>query len=427
MDRPYGGGPILTDTIWRDRNFLLLWVSSSLSALADSAYFIVLAWTVVSSTHSELALGTTLMLAALPRLALMLLGGVAADRVSPKLLLTISLGARALILAALALAFSAGMAERARDFYVVALLFGTVDAFYWPTQGAIVPRVVTSARLATANSVIQTAQQLATVLGPLLAGVLLRFSPDRVFFSVAILYLIAVATVVFLHIPRWAGAFQDGPGSSPWTDLVTGLRYVFQVRVMAVIMGIAMVMSLLFMGPINVGLPTFISHHGWSGTIYGYFESALGVGAILGGLLTMALKGLRGHYRWIGIVASLIGWAFAGVSMIHGWPMGVALMAIAGAGMSITTIPTMTYIQTIADEALLGRVMSLFTLMSIGLTPVSYALCSWILSTQLLKAHQLMFASGILLALLFLSLFLFPEYRTMEDHPRWRHQESASR
>lgn len=246
----------------------------------------------MSATHSEAALGTTLLLASLPRLALMLVGGVAADRIHPKLLLGLSLAARAVILGVFASWMGIGIHVDAVDFYLVAVLFGTVDAFYWPTQGALVPRVVSPDRLPQANSLIQTAQQLATILGPLVAGVLLREPSRLVFYAVACLYVVAVIAVMGLRVPRWTDRQETAHPKSAWADLVKGLRYVQSVRVMLVIMGIAMVMSFLFLGPINVGLPIFVNHQGWSGSVYGYFESALGVGAVVGGLLSLALKGL---------------------------------------------------------------------------------------------------------------------------------------
>ncbi len=406
-----------TAAIWKQANFLVLWTASSLSALADSAYFIVLAWTVVRATHSELALGTTLLLASIPRLALMLFGGVAADRVSPKLLLLLSLLARGVILAALGLLFMAGVRERALDFYVLALLFGTVDAFYWPTQGSLVPRVVEPRQISVANSLIQTVQQGSFVMGPLLAGILLRLPARETFLVVAAVYLLGSGAVVFLKasLPAVRPA-----ASSPWRDLTQGLRYVASVRIMALIMGIATVFGLVLMGPLNVGLPLFVNQHHWSGAIYGYFEAGFGAGAVLGAVGNALLKGLRGRYRWIGGLGTITGIALAGVPLVSSWGPGAALMALAGASMTLVSIPIMTYMQVIADQELMGRVMSLMTMTSIGLTPVSYALCSWFLSSQLLVPQDLLMGAGILIALLFLSLFVIPDFYHMEDNPRWQ-------
>ncbi len=407
-----------TAAILKQANFLVLWTASSLSALADSAYFIALAWTVVQATHSELALGTTLLLASIPRLALMLFGGVAADRVNPKVLLLMSLLARSAILAALGLLFMSGMRERAMDFYVVALLFGTVDAFYWPTQGSLVPRVVEPRQISVANSLIQTVQQGSFVIGPLLAGILLRLPAHQTFLVVAAIYLLGSVAVVFLKASL--SADREARAASPWRDLTQGLRYVASVRIMALIMGIATIFGLVLMGPLNVGLPLFVNQHHWSGAIYGYFEAGFGVGAVLGAVGNAVLKGLRGHYRWIGGLGTITGMALAGVSLVSAWGPGAALMALAGASMTLVSIPIMTYMQVIADQELMGRVMSLMTMTSIGLTPVSYALCSWFLSAKLLLPKELLMGAGILIALLFLSLFVIPDFYHMEDNPRWQ-------
>ncbi|WP_232622331.1 hypothetical protein, partial [Rhodococcus rhodochrous] len=67
------------------------------------------------------------------------------------------------------------------------------------------------------------------------------------------------------------------------------------------------------------------------------------------------------------------------VSFMHVLPFGLSMMLLVGITMAMTNIPLITYIQTIVPAHMLGRVMSLLTTMSIGLGPVSYALCSFLL------------------------------------------------
>lgn len=71
-------------SLWRNCAFVRLWCGTILSALADSAFFLVLSWFIVDVTGSETMLGTTLICMSVPRLLFMLIGGVAADRWSRK-------------------------------------------------------------------------------------------------------------------------------------------------------------------------------------------------------------------------------------------------------------------------------------------------------------------------------------------------------
>ncbi len=83
------------------RDFRLLWLGESVSLLGDQFYFVALTWLTLQITGSGLALGTVLMLAAIPRAALMLIGGAVTDRVSPRPIMFISNAVRAVLVAAL--------------------------------------------------------------------------------------------------------------------------------------------------------------------------------------------------------------------------------------------------------------------------------------------------------------------------------------
>jgi MFS family permease len=279
--------------------------------------------------------------------------------------------------------------------YVVATLFGVVDAFYWPTQSALVPHALPAGTLPVANSFIQTAQQLSMVLGPLLAGAVLQLRHFSWIFSiVAGLYAISVAAISFIRIgPAELG--ETAVRSNIWTEVGDGVRYVLGIRILLFLMLASMLINLFFMGPVNIGLPSLVQDRGWSGTIYGYLESAIGLGAVAGGGFTVLMKGMRGHFRWIAFSAAGIGLGLSAASVVTHWEWGVVFMAASGAAMSITNIPVITYVQTIVEKSMMGRVMSLLTLMSVGLTPVSYGLSALILRTRLLSPQGLMMVGGL--------------------------------
>lgn len=413
--------------VWREPNFIPLWIGSSLSSLADSAYYIVLAWFVLRLTHSDADLATTLLLASLPRLLFMLIGGVVVDRISPRLLMLVSLAIRAGILLGLAAWLAQShVSLHVTALYVVATLFGVVDAFYWPTQSALVPHALSPGTLPVANSFIQTAQQLSMVLGPLLAGAILQLRHFSWIFSiVAGLYAISVAAISFIHIgPREVEEKAVQPNI--WREVGDGVRYVLGIRILLFLMLASMLINLFFMGPVNIGLPSLVQDRGWSGTIYGYLESAIGLGAVAGGGFTVLMKGMRGHFRWIALSAAGIGLGLSAASVVTHWEWGVVFMAASGAAMSITNIPVITYVQTIVEKSMMGRVMSLLTLMSVGLTPVSYGLSALILRTRLLSPQGLMMVGGLVIALFCAALIFQPDFRHMESHPRWKHAELES-
>ncbi|WP_053958761.1 MFS transporter [Sulfobacillus thermosulfidooxidans] len=404
------------------RSFVSLWIGSFFASLADSAYYVVLAWFVLQLSHSAADLGTTLLLASLPRLVFMAVGGVIIDRFNPKIILMVSLLLRAgilLVVSQLPIDTSSSIVP----LYMIAFLFGVIDAFYWPTQNAMVPFVVDALNLGRANALIQTSQQFSIVVGPLVAGLLLRMTHfSMIFMIIAGLYGISFAIITMVHLTySRLSQPKKHPGiKGLLVNLVEGIRYVLRIRVILFLMLASMLINLFFMGPANIGLPSFVQDHGWSGTIYGDFESALGLGAVLGGIVVGLFNGLRGHFRWLAITASGIGVGLAATSLVHHWFLGIVFMGMSGVAISVTDIPIITYVQTIVDQAMLGRVMSLFSLMSVGLTPLSYALSALVLHSHLLRPANLMLLGGMIVAIFCAALIFQRDFRSMEQHPRWQ-------
>ncbi len=120
-----------------------------------------------------------LLVAGLPRAVLVLVGGVAADRFSPRSIMLASNAARAVVVAVLAVLVFTGSVELWMLF-ILAFVFGAVDAFFWPAQGAIVPMLVSDDKLPGANGLMQGSQQLTGLLGPALAGILVGGGGHRV-------------------------------------------------------------------------------------------------------------------------------------------------------------------------------------------------------------------------------------------------------
>jgi len=203
-------------------------------------------------------------------------------------------------------------------------------------------------------------------------------------------------------------------------DLAAGIRYVASIRPIALIMAIAFFMNILTPGPLSIGIPILVKNFGWSGSAFGYLMGAVGVGAIIGGIITGLANGFRGHYRLLAIFIAGMGSGIAATGFMHNLGFGITAMLVVGTMMSMVDIPIIIYIQTVSDQKMLGRVMSLLSLTSMGLGPVSYALTSFILQHGLADAQTVMITGGTLLAITGLSIILFRDFRTMEEHPSWK-------
>ncbi len=428
-------------SVWKDINFIWLWIGTTLSAFGDGAYFILLGWYVIDVTKSDLALGTALICSSIPRIIFMLFGGVAADRISKKTILVVSLLTRIVVLSLFGLylwSIHGGVAIYL--VYIMAIVFGTVDAFFWPANQSMVPSLVPKSAIGTANSVIQTSQILSMAVGPLVASLLLWLPGYPIMFlAVSICFLAGIMGLapmklhnehhdIAIHLEEME--LEDGRNdaikstgkkkNSPLRDIVEGIRYVRSIRILTFIMVVSLVINLLFMGPANIGLPTLVKQLHWSGSDYAYLEGALGVGGILGGILAGLLKNFRGHFLCLSGIGAVFGFAFLFVGWVHRLPVQLVLMGISGLCLSLLNIPILTYVQTISQTKMIGRVMSLLTLMSIGLIPVSYAVSSFLLQLRIINVVGLIVISGAFMGIFSLTWLFIKEFRTMEEYPAWK-------
>lgn len=419
--------PIKTgdSSLWRHSAFVRLWCGTILSALADSAFFLLLSWFIVDMTGSEAVLGTTLICMSIPRLLFMLLGGVAADRWSRKWIMFGSIFARGLILLLFSLLLAIdGGGWLPYSAYAVAVLFGMVDAFFWPARSSILPFLVPREQLAKANSMMEISQQISTVGGPLVSALLIRSAHYPLMFLIlGVCFLAGTCFIFALRLPPAAAEGAPGPAStessSYFKDIFSGIRYTFSVPILSIIFVTSLFTNMTFSGPINMGLPLLVKSLGWNGSAYSSLSITLGIGMIAGGILTGLCNGFRGKFMLLPLILAVMGLSISSLFFMQHLALGYAAMLIIGLALSMTNIPYITYIQSIVPAHILGRVMSLLSLMSIGLGPVSYAICSFVLEHKVATPAVIMLAGGLGLAVIAMGLLMFREVRQMERHPAW--------
>ena len=144
----------------RERNFRLLFIGSTISLLGDQFYFVAMPWLILQQTGSAVAMGTIMMAGAVPRTVLMLMGGAVSDRTSPRRIMMITAGTRAILVTVLGGLISLHLLHT-WQLYAMAALFGTADAFDAPAGQAFIPFLVKPEQLVAAISVSQVRTQLS--------------------------------------------------------------------------------------------------------------------------------------------------------------------------------------------------------------------------------------------------------------------------
>ena len=151
------------------RDFRLLMTSQVAGLLGNHLYLIALPWLVLQLTGDVVAMGTTIVLSGVPRIALTPMGGAISDRLSSRTVMLGSNIARAGLLALLAWLVLAGRVGL-WTLYGFSLACGLIDAFSAPARSAIVPQLVRQDCLQMANVVASSLEQFCGLVGPVAAG-----------------------------------------------------------------------------------------------------------------------------------------------------------------------------------------------------------------------------------------------------------------
>ncbi|MGW1165039.1 MFS transporter [Streptomyces sp. NPDC002550] len=354
----------------RDPDVLRWLAAYTSSMLGDSVYYLALSWAAVRAGTPAQA-GLVMSASALPRAVLMLGGGVIADRFGPRRVVIGSDAVRCaavLAVAALLLLTSPGLWPLA----LLALVFGTVDAVFMPAVGALPVRLTDKGQLARVQGMRGLAIRFSSVVGAPLGGLGVAVGGAPAAFALAGL-LIAVSVPLLLSVRIRDLPKDDTPevAGTAWSELRAGLRYIRRHRVLAPLMLAIALGDLGFVGPLNVGLTLLADRRGWGASGMGWVLAAFGVGAGAASLLLT----VRGRLPRAGLVT---GWACAVGAVAVGALAFVPTLAAAAATALLVGLLTGlsgalcgALLQTRSDPAYLGRVTSVSSLISLGLTPLS--------------------------------------------------------
>lgn len=208
--------------------FAWIWCGQTISRLGDSLYRIALSWWVLEKTGSATIMGTVLIFSFAPMLIFLLIGGVAVDpfpRLKVMILSDILRGATIIIVAVLA----ALQLLEVWHIYIASLIFGFVDAFFFPAYTAIIPELTPRELLPGANSLTSLSAQFANVAGPAIGAALVGLGGSAFGFAMNGLsfFLSALCLLPALKTrPVQTAADESGPRPAMLTQLKEGLQVI---------------------------------------------------------------------------------------------------------------------------------------------------------------------------------------------------------
>jgi MFS transporter, DHA3 family, macrolide efflux protein len=371
--------------LW-NRDFGLVLSGQTVSQLGNQAFSVAMAFWLVEATGSASLMGLLLTASSLPGVLLGPVGGAVADRFNRIKIAVAADLVGGVAMTGLALVMFSGRASTSALvalFFAVAVLMGTVRAFFLPALGAAIPDLVPPDRLAAGNSLTQLTAQGALLVGQGVGGILYSLlGAPLLFLFDGLSYLVAAGSEAFVRLPppRSPDAGEAGAGLRHvfrrfWTDIKEAMAYVKATRGL---LGFVLAAAgyNFFLMPIVVLLPFFVADYlGRGARWYGFLLAGISAGEILGFVLAGVVR-LRGRAKANFLIALMVlaPTPFALIGFIRSAPVALAVAVALGAAIGMINVHVMTIMQASTPQELRGRVMGLLGTLGGAVIPVGMAL-----------------------------------------------------
>jgi MFS family permease len=351
----------------RHRNFRLFFGGQSISLIGTWMTRIATAWLVYRLTKSALLLGTVSFVGQIPTFLLAPFAGVLVDRLNRRQVLvwtqTLAM-VQSLALAWLTLSRRITI----HDVLALSAFQGVINAFDMPGRQAFMVQLVEDrADLSNAIAINSSMVNLARLLGPSLAGIVIAATNEGWCFLIDGVSYIAV--IISLLLMRVHVARVKRATTSMFEQMREGWQYVstfVPIRNILILFGLVSLMGI----PYVVLMPVFAAQvlHGGAHTL-GFLMGAAGVGALVSALSLVLRKSVRGLIKMIPIAAAAFGAGLILFGLSHTVWLSFLLMMVVGFGMMQGITASNTIIQTLVPEEMRGRAMSYYTAAFVGMAP----------------------------------------------------------
>ena len=354
--------PALQPSLFKNRNFLLLWLAQVMSSLGDWALLIAIPVVVYDGTNSASKLGLSVVAETAPAIVLGVFAGVLVDRWDRRVVMIVSDLGRMLTVALLLGIHHLdhpGHLERA-DLWLIygaAFLTSAFSSFFYPARSALMAALMPRERLMQANALSSSSLRLTQLLGPALAGLLLHWlHPHGIFLFDALTFLFSAVCVSLVANPEVRRDLAPGMAGVV-RDLREGLSYFAPGTTLGNLI------SVLSLGSFTTGVSNALLYVfvrdvlKITGSGFGYLVSAVGVGALLAVPLVAGPLKDAPPARLIAAGFLIMGTGGAIFAYAPSAAVAAIIMVFMGLGNMLMFLPALTMCQTEPPPEVRGRVM----------------------------------------------------------------------
>jgi len=359
--------------VFRHRNYRLFFSGQLVSLMGTWMQSIAQGWLVYALTHSPFLLGVTAFSGQVPVFFVTAFGGTIADRVDRRRMLIVT-QSLAMTQAATLAALTLTGVVKVEEVIALALCMGLVNAFDIPTRQAFTVDMVGREDLRNAISLNSVMFNLARIVGPTAAGLLVAVAGEGVCFAINAISYAAVLTSLFLiRVPPRPHRVPE----HPLRELRAGALYAWntwQIRNSLLLVAVCAAFGASYLA-LMPAVARDVLHQGSEGL--GFLMGAVGLGALCGAYALARVP--ERHLAMTPVLAA----ASFGVSLVlfahsHSLPLSMALLLPTSFSLMLLGGSTNTLIQTVAHDHFRGRVVSFYTMSFMGMMPWGSLVLGWI-------------------------------------------------
>lgn len=393
----------------RHRDFRLLLTGQTVSSFGNSISNVAVPFQLLALGASPLQLGITVAIETVAAVAFLLLGGAVADRWQRRTLILASDAVAGAVVSILAV-LSASGTLRIEHIYVAAVFLGAAEAFLSPAFNAIIAELVPPEILRAGNAARLLSRSAARIAGPTVGGLVVAFiSPAAAFAIDALTFAFSFGTLLFARPDRRSIA----PASSIVAEIREGFGYVFRYRWLWTTTAYFMLVNVAYAGQSGVMTPLLVRDAlGGDARVFGFVNSAYGVGTIVAGIVVAQLA-MRRPGRVMFAFEVLAALSVLAVGLSPTLPVLLGAMALMGVSLASSTVIWQSLLQRRVPAQVLGRVSSIDLLGNSVINPLAPLIAAALIG-PIGPAGTFVAAGGYALALVIVAVIASP-LRDMED------------
>lgn len=399
-----------------NRNFILLSSGQFISILGDRMYQIALMWLSYRISNSALIMGMVAMFNSIPYFAVSFFAGAIIDKGNKKNIMIISDVLRALIVLIIPILYYTKSLQ-IWNIMVMTLLLSCASQFFSPALKSIFPIIVEPEKLVKSNSSFTFFRQLASIIGPGLAGILLSFISEVNFFIFdSFTFVVSAVSIYFIRInsvKEVQNLAQEGKEENIKSHITETLKFLIQDKILLLIIIFGAVSNFFLNGIMTVLTPIFSnSLSSVNGSkIYGLIVSLFSFGMLTGSMILNKFDKIRLGYLF------MISFLGSGISfLLIGFNTNITIIYILffffGIFIVTSNISFDAFVQKKSPQYLMGTIFSIVFFLTMGSAPISHMLVGYL--SEFILPSYFYLSAGAILVIFGIANFLYKKIREAE-------------